>query len=231
MSVEPSKTVNPVAQSESAAGRMDAIYRRQRHIYDLTRKYYLLGRDRLIADLDPPVGGSVLEVGCGTGRNLILTGRRYQNARLYGIDISAEMLATARTNALQSGLVTRMALARADASDFDPGRLFGQPQFDRIFLSYTLSMIPPWRETIANLPAMLAPGGSLHVVDFGQQERLPPMFRKALFAWLNRFEVSPRAELPVVLAEMAEAAGLSFAFQSHYRGYAWSGIARAPSQR
>ena len=24
---------------------MDAIYRRQRHFYDLTRKYYLLGRD------------------------------------------------------------------------------------------------------------------------------------------------------------------------------------------
>ena len=25
------------------------MYRHQRHIYDLTRKYYLLGRDRLIA--------------------------------------------------------------------------------------------------------------------------------------------------------------------------------------
>ena len=28
---------------------MDRIYRRQRHVYDFTRKYYLLGRDRLIA--------------------------------------------------------------------------------------------------------------------------------------------------------------------------------------
>ncbi|HWU72526.1 MAG TPA: SAM-dependent methyltransferase, partial [Sphingomonas sp.] len=27
---------------------MDAIYRSQRHFYDLTRKYYLLGRDALI---------------------------------------------------------------------------------------------------------------------------------------------------------------------------------------
>ena len=35
---------------------MDRIYRRQRHVYDLTRKYYLLGRDRLIADLDVPRG-------------------------------------------------------------------------------------------------------------------------------------------------------------------------------
>ena len=30
------------------AALMDRIYRRQRHVYDLTRKYYLLGRDELI---------------------------------------------------------------------------------------------------------------------------------------------------------------------------------------
>ena len=40
---------------------MDAIYRSQRHFYDLTRKYYLLGRDALIEGLAPPPGGSVLE--------------------------------------------------------------------------------------------------------------------------------------------------------------------------
>ena len=35
---------------------MDRIYRRQRHLYDSTRKYYLLGRDRLIERLSPPPG-------------------------------------------------------------------------------------------------------------------------------------------------------------------------------
>ena len=30
---------------------MDRIYRHQRHIYNLSRKYYLLGRDRMIAEL------------------------------------------------------------------------------------------------------------------------------------------------------------------------------------
>lgn len=206
---------------------MDAIYRRQRHIYDLTRKYYLLGRDRLIADLAPPPGGSILEVGCGTGRNLVLAGRRYSDAALFGIDISAEMLMTARKMVSQANLVTRMALARADASNFDPQRLFGQPRFDRILLSYTLSMIPPWRETLAHLPAMLAPGGSLHIVDFGQQEHLPRRFKALLFAWLDRFDVSPRADLPRELRQVAEEAGLQFAFQPLYRGYAWSGTLRA----
>ncbi len=38
----------------SAAEHMDAIYRYQRFIYDASRKYYLLGRDRLIEELAPP---------------------------------------------------------------------------------------------------------------------------------------------------------------------------------
>ena len=32
--------------------KMDDMYRLQRHIYDLSRAYYLLGRDQLIAELD-----------------------------------------------------------------------------------------------------------------------------------------------------------------------------------
>ncbi len=59
------------------AEAMDGIYRWQRWIYDLTRKYYLLGRDRLIADLDAADGASVLEIGWGTGRNLVAAARRY----------------------------------------------------------------------------------------------------------------------------------------------------------
>ena len=77
--------------SAGHSGLMDNVYRHQRHIYDLTRKYYLLGRDRMIAELDPPAGGSALELGCGTGRNLILAARRFPDTHFYGLDISAEM--------------------------------------------------------------------------------------------------------------------------------------------
>ena len=33
--------------------RMNRMYRRQRHIYNATRRYYLLGRDQMIARLQP----------------------------------------------------------------------------------------------------------------------------------------------------------------------------------
>ena len=85
-----------IQAAEIAATRdMNRIYRYQRHIYDLTRRCFLLGRDRLLDELAPPKGGSVLEVGCGTGRNLIQAARRYPDATFYGFDVSDQMLATA----------------------------------------------------------------------------------------------------------------------------------------
>src|ERR1700710_1656778 len=80
-----------------ATRRMNRMYRWQRHIYDATRRYYLLGRDRLIAGLRPAAGESVLEIGCGTGRNLVLAARLYPDARFFGIDVSTEMLTSATT--------------------------------------------------------------------------------------------------------------------------------------
>ena len=132
-------------RGEGHAALMDGVYRGQRHIYDLTRKYYLLGRDRLIDELTPPVGGRVLEIGCGTGRNLIAAARCWPGARFHGIDISEEMLKTARASIARAGLAKRISVARGDATDFDPNTLFGIDGFDRIFQSYTLSMIPDWQ--------------------------------------------------------------------------------------
>ena len=78
--------------------RMDDMYRMQRHIYDLTRRYYLFGRDRLIEDLGALPGETVCEVGCGTGRNLVLLARRYPETRFMGLDASEEMLKSARAD-------------------------------------------------------------------------------------------------------------------------------------
>jgi S-adenosylmethionine-diacylgycerolhomoserine-N-methlytransferase len=54
---------------------MDEMYRWTRYVYDFTRKYYLLGRDRLLRDMELKPGDRVLEIGCGTARNLIRLAR------------------------------------------------------------------------------------------------------------------------------------------------------------
>jgi len=208
---------------------MDRVYRRQRHVYDLSRRYFLLGRDRLIASLKPPPGGHVLEIGCGTARNLIAVARLYPDATCYGIDVSRRMLATARASVARSGLAGRIVLGEGDAADFDPRRLFARAAFDRIFFSYSLSMIPPWLQALERAAALLGEGGRLHVVDFGQQERLPHWFRSVLFAWLERFHVAPRADLERVLGEIAKRRDAILEFRRAYRGYAWSAELRVPA--
>lgn len=199
---------------------MDGIYRYQRYIYDATRKYYLLGRDRLLDELQPPRGGTILEIGCGTGRNLILAARRYPNARLYGFDISAEMLKTARASITRAGLAERIVVAEGDATSFDTSALFRRESFDRVFISYALSMIPPWRQALAPALDAVAPGGRLHIVDFGQMQGWPRWFKAGMFAWLAKFTVHPRADLEEALRSVAASAGASLEFQPLFRGYA-----------
>lgn len=217
-----------MSEAQGHAGRMDSIYATQRHFYDLTRKYYLLGRDRLIRHLSPPPHGTVLEVGCGTGRNLIVAARAWPQAHCYGFDISQAMLETARANIAKAGLSHRITLAQGDATDFAPAALFGVPAFDRVFMSYTLSMIPDWQSAIRAAAAALAPGGQLHIVDFGQQERLPRPFRTGLFAWLRKFDVTPRGDLARFVEVAAQATGGSARFTPLYRGYAWAAEVRRP---
>lgn len=199
---------------------MDGVYRYQRHVYDLTRKHYLLGRDRLIDSLDVPPGGTVLELGCGTGRNLVQAAKAYPRAAFSGLDISAGMLETAEAAVGRRGLSGRVALARGDASDFDADGLFGRAGFDRVFISYALSMIPEWRRTVPAALDALDDGGSLHIVDFGRQERLPAWFGRTLRAWLAKFHVSPRDSLREVLESECLRTGASLRFDSLYRGYA-----------
>jgi S-adenosylmethionine-diacylgycerolhomoserine-N-methlytransferase len=206
----------------SAAGMdlMNRIYRHQRFIYNATRKYYLLGRDRLIADIGAREGARVLEIGCGTGRNLIVTARTYPGALCFGIDLSTEMLETATRAISRAGLASRVRVAHGDATRFDPVALFGIDQFDRIFISYSLSMIPPWQNVIDKALSHLASGGELRIVDFGGQEHLPAVFRRLLWRWLRAFHVTPRDDLEAVLRARAAAAGATMTFARPYRGYA-----------
>jgi S-adenosylmethionine-diacylgycerolhomoserine-N-methlytransferase len=206
---------------------MDRVYRHQRHIYDATRKYFLLGRDHLIASLDPPAGGHVLELGCGTGRNLIAAARRYPQARFYGVDISSAMLVTARRNVAASGLEDRIRLAQGDATRFDSA-IFGLGRFDRVFFSYSLSMIPPWQQALAHGAALVTPGGRLSLVDFAQQDDLPRWFRTLLFAWLAKFHVHPPADLAETVARTTMDVVATFDFLALYRGYACYAEIRRP---
>lgn len=207
----------------SHAALMDEVYRGQRHIYDFTRKYYLFGRDTLIAGLHAKPGARVLEIACGTGRNLAKIGAAWPGARLFGLDISAEMLKSAR-----AAVGSEARLGEGDACSFDPAPLLGEQAFERIVLSYSLSMIPDWEGALDHAAGLLAPGGSLHVVDFAQADGLPAPFAMLLRGWLAKFHVEPRSALPTVAARIAAARGLMLESRRGPLGYYQLHVLKAP---
>ncbi len=208
------------AHSQSAAPtlEMDKMYRLTRHIYDATRKPYLLGRDRLLRELNLKPGARVLEVGSGTGRNLIKLAQSHVDSRLYGIDASTVMLRTAQANIARAGLQQRINLRLALAENWDRTSLFGlQKPFDAIFFSYSLSMIPQWRQALAIASQNLAPGKSIHIVDFWDQAHMPRLFAGSLKRWLAMFGVHHRPELIDHLQTLPGTLTLT----SHKRRYAY----------
>jgi S-adenosylmethionine-diacylgycerolhomoserine-N-methlytransferase len=213
-----------------ATRRMNRMYRWQRHIYDGTRRYYLLGRNRLIAGLQPAAGASVLEIGCGTGRNLVLSARLYPDARFFGVDVSTEMLTSAITAISRHGLADRIRVAHGDGTAFEPQALFGVPRFDHVMISYSLSMIPDWHSVLRAAASRLKPGGRLHIVDFGNQERLPGIARALLLRWLAIFDVTPRDDLEAVLSAMADSTRADLKFERPFRGYAQYAVMTLPRE-
>ena len=213
-----------------ATGRMNRMYRWQRYIYDATRRYYLLGRDEMIDRIQPAAGAMVLEIGCGTGRNLVQAARKYPAARFYGIDVSTEMLTTAIAATERHRLNGRIRVAHGDATSFDPAVLFGVAAFDHLMISYSLSMIPDWHAVLDQAVLRLKPGGQLHIVDFGHQERLPRIARVALLRWLALFDVTPRRSLQDALKALAAKTGARLSFERPYRGYAQSAVLTLPNR-
>jgi len=191
---------------EDHAELMDNVYRYQRYIYDFTRKYYLFGRDRLIDSMAPGPGSRIVEIGCGTARNLIRLARRYPDAQLFGLDASEAMLETAAGAIAKAGLGARIGLAHGYAEALTP-QMFGLAEpFDEAVFSYSLSMIPDWKQALGAANRTLAHSGRIHIVDFGDLAGLPGPVRKILLGWLGLFHVAPRNELLRVLEQSPGAA-------------------------
>ena len=192
--------------------RMDRRYRYQRHIFDLSRKFILFGRERAIAALRLDDARAVLEIGCGTGRNLELMAAAHPALRLTGVDISEEMLKSARARVARARIDERVTLRHGDATTLEGNA-------PRILMSYSLSMVPDWRRALAVAIDILEPGGLLAIVDFGNFGGLPDWLAEACIEVLSRQDAPPCLELPQELRRHASSRTLSV-----QHGYALAGL-------
>jgi S-adenosylmethionine-diacylgycerolhomoserine-N-methlytransferase len=200
---------------------MDRMYRYQRYFYDATRKFYLFGRDRLIAQMHVQPGETVLEVGCGTGRNLVILAKKFPRTKFFGLDASSEMLKTAQAK-VDANKVSNVDLQVALADDFTADGTFSLAEpFDSIYFSYSITMIPTWRESIANALANLKPGHKVYIVDFYDQKGLPIWFQKVLKVWLKQFHVQFWNDLMPHLESLEKEGKIKLDISEVYRRYSF----------
>ncbi len=142
--------------------KVKKYYRFHAGIYDETRWSFLFGRRQLIQYLpDLPANPRILEVGCGTGKNIELLEYLFPDARIYGIDLSQAMLNKARKK-VDSTQVTLINVP------YGKSNLNLQP-FDVILFSYSLSMLGDDIDSVLQQACEdLKPNGSIAAVDFHQ---------------------------------------------------------------
>lgn len=177
------KTINPKE-------KMDSLYRSSRHIYDLTRHTFLLGRDELLDSLHPKVEETICELGCGTARNLIYLAKKYQNTKFIGLDASALMLDVASKNIKKEGLSKQISLVHGVAGNHE-----FQEKVDRMVFSYSLSMMSKPEMILENCLDQMPPGGTIHVVDFGDFKHWPGIFKSPTLKFLNLYEIFPKMDV------------------------------------
>jgi S-adenosylmethionine-diacylgycerolhomoserine-N-methlytransferase len=195
------------AQSAGHVEFLNHFYRGQRHLYDFTRRFFLFGRERMLRNLDVRPGDAVLELGCGTARNLLRLRKRQPNATYVGVDACREMLRTAARNARGTVHLFEQR-AEAIAGPAELGRPHG---FERVFLSYALSMMPDFEAALRAALACVAPGGTLSIVDFWDFDGWPRLVAARLRNWLAghhvRFEPAMHEFLRGAGAEIESVAG------------------------
>jgi len=213
------------------ADHMDRMYRYTRHVYDATRRYYLLGRDRLLRTMVIRAGDSVLEMGCGTARNLIKLHRLHPQARLFGLDASQSMLATAAQSLQRHERTGSVELRHCLAEQLHHQTVFDLARpFDVIFFSYSLSMMPTWPQAIDAALANLHPQGRIYIIDFWDQAGLPGLFAAALKRWLALFHVHYRPELLEYLTRLVREGRCQINVESIGGRYAYlAAISKTPA--
>jgi ubiquinone/menaquinone biosynthesis C-methylase UbiE len=167
-------------------------------------------RKRAVSRLELKPGDSVLEVGCGTGRNLApLVQSVGTEGQVYGVDLSEGMLAEARK--LRARAEWRnVKLIRSDAASYTmPMEVSG------VIFSLSYAVIPHHREALQHAWAQLSPGGYLVIMDAKLPSNLIGRLLHPFVIWTSKLtvlgnpDIRPWDELRE-LAEHVEMEEISF---------------------
>ena len=125
-------------------------------------------RRRVVSGLKVVTGARVLEVGCGSGLNQpLLIKVLGETGQIVALDASIEMLNQAKVRAREQGYADRVVFIHGDARKLelllrDAGE---DDEFDALFLSLILTVVPDWQQVFETAYEHLKVGGRCGVMD------------------------------------------------------------------
>jgi ubiquinone/menaquinone biosynthesis C-methylase UbiE len=141
-------------------------------------------RSKAVHRLELKRGSRVLEVGCGTGRNLApLLEVVGAEGHVYGVDLSEGMLAESKELCTQAGW-NNVQLMRADAADY----ILPEPVDGAIF-SLSYAVIPHHRDALRHAWNQLRPGGCLVIMDAKLPSGILGKLLHPFVVWTSRLTV------------------------------------------
>jgi SAM-dependent methyltransferase len=194
-------------------------------LYDPLTK--LLGGERVrkhLLDAAPiRPGDRVLEIGAGTGALSLALKRRYPEAALVGIDPDPKALARARAKAAQAGLAIEFREAYGDALPF------GDASFERVVSSLVLHHLTTdvKEAALREVHRVLAPGGTLHVLDFGPPRGRLQRALSHLIHSAGDLDDNTAGRIP----ELMQRAGFAGAREAGYWGSAFGTVSLFAGER
>src|SRR4051812_46679548 len=137
------------------------------------------GNPTALASLHP--GETVLDLGSGGGSDVLLSGRRVgPTGKVYGLDMTDEMLALARENQRKSGL---------DNVEFLKGDIEHIPlpdaSVDVIISNCVINLSADKDQVLREAFRVLKPGGRFAVSDVVVRGATPPEIRQVVLLWVG----------------------------------------------
>jgi phosphatidylethanolamine/phosphatidyl-N-methylethanolamine N-methyltransferase len=159
---------------------VEAAYARWAPVYDFTFELVMREGRRAAAAAASRPGGTVLDVGVGTGLELPMFD---PGTRLVGVDLSEPMLRRAAARVRRDKLGNVDGLVVMDAMHL----AFPDSCFDAVVAPYVLTVVPDPAATLDELLRVVRPGGEIVLVNHVGAPSGPIA---AIEAWLGRRSAS-----------------------------------------
>ncbi len=136
--------------------RFDRAYTRIAGVYDIAIKVLPLWKRWLKHTLPYITGRRVLEVSFGTGYLMTQYADRFE---VHGIELNARMVSIAKSNLRRAGVSATLRQGTVERLPHEDG------YFDTVINTMAFSGYPDAAKAMAELRRVLAPGGSLVLID------------------------------------------------------------------